>query len=91
MNPEESGGFLWIPLENGVNTRILVTQEFLQKIPVKAKKNRNSCDPLQNHIPVKKILQKTQEKRNPQESWREHILSKIFSENRNYQPRMLGL
>ncbi len=37
--------------------------EFLQKIPVTAAKIRNSCNPLQNHVPVKKILLKTQEKK----------------------------
>jgi hypothetical protein len=50
---QESSGILRIPEESGVNTGIPVPQEFLQKIPVKAKKNRNSCDPLQNHVPVK--------------------------------------
>ena len=52
-NPEESGGIQRNPEESGVNTGIPVPQEFLRKIPVKAKKNRNSCDPLQNHVPVK--------------------------------------
>jgi len=50
---QESSGILWIPEESGVNTGIPVPQEFLQKNPVKAKKNRNSCNPLQNHVPVK--------------------------------------
>ena len=67
-NLEESSGFLRIPPEYGVNTGIPVTQKFLQKILLK-QKNRNSCDPFQNHIPVKKLLRKTQEKteilRNP--------------------------
>ncbi len=40
-------------MEYGVNTGIPVTQEFLRKIPVKAKKNSNFCDPLQNHVYVK--------------------------------------
>jgi hypothetical protein len=43
-------------------------QEFLQKIPVTAAKNRNSCDPLQNHVPVKKSSRKHGKKeilRNP--------------------------
>jgi hypothetical protein len=30
---------------------------------VTAAKNRNSCNHLQNHVPVKKFLQKTQEKK----------------------------
>jgi hypothetical protein len=40
------------PEESGVNTGIPVPQEFLQKNPVTAVKNRNSCDHLQNHVPV---------------------------------------
>jgi hypothetical protein len=43
-NPQESSGILRNPDESGVNTGILVPQEFLQKIPVKSGKNRNSCD-----------------------------------------------
>jgi hypothetical protein len=39
--------------ESRVNTGIPVPQEFLRKIPVTAAKNRNSCDHLQNHVPVK--------------------------------------
>jgi hypothetical protein len=50
---QESGGIRWNPEESGVNIGIPVPQEFLQKNPVNAAKNRNSCDPLQNHIPVK--------------------------------------
>jgi hypothetical protein len=52
-NPEESGGIRRNPEESIVNAGIPVPQEFLQKIPVKAAKNRNFCDPLQNHVPVK--------------------------------------
>jgi hypothetical protein len=33
------------------------------KIPVTVAKNRNSCNHLQNHVPVKKFLRKTQEKK----------------------------
>jgi hypothetical protein len=51
---QESGGILRIPEKSRVNTGITVPQEFLQKNPVEAAKNRNSCDPLQNHVPVKK-------------------------------------
>jgi hypothetical protein len=53
--------------EFGVNTGIPVPKEFLRKIPVTAAKNRNSCNPLQiqNHVPAKKFLQKTQEKKKP--------------------------
>jgi hypothetical protein len=35
----------------------------MQKILVKAAKNWNSGDPLQDHVPVKKILRKTQEQK----------------------------
>ncbi len=59
---QESSGILRIPEESGVNTGIPVPQEFLQKIPVKAKKNRNSCDPLQNHVPVKNSSGKRRKK-----------------------------
>jgi hypothetical protein len=52
---QESSGILRIPEESGVKTVIPVPQEFLRKNPVKAEKNRNSCDPLQNHV-GKKIL-----------------------------------
>jgi hypothetical protein len=37
-------GILRNPEDSGVNTGILVPQEFLRKIPMTAKKNRNSCD-----------------------------------------------
>ena len=37
-------GILRNPEDSGVNTGIPVPQEFLQKIPVKTEKNRNSCD-----------------------------------------------
>jgi len=50
---QESSGILRIPEESGVNTGIPVPQEFLRKIPLKSEKNRNYCDPLQNHVPVK--------------------------------------
>jgi len=39
-------GILRNPEDFGVNTGIPVPQEFLRKIPVKKKKNRNSCHPL---------------------------------------------
>jgi hypothetical protein len=51
------------PEESRVNKGIPVPQEFLRKIPVTAAKNRNSCNHLQNHVPVKKFLRKTQEKK----------------------------
>jgi hypothetical protein len=59
----ESSGILRNPEESGVNTGISVPQEFLQKNPVKLKKNRNYRDPLQNHIPVKNSSGNTQEKK----------------------------
>jgi len=58
------------PEDSGVNTGIPVPQEFLQKIPVKMEKNRNSCD-LSNHVPMKNSSGKRRKKRNPQESWQE--------------------
>jgi hypothetical protein len=61
------------PEESGVNTGIPVPQEFLLKIPVTAAKDRNSCDHLQNHVPVKKSSGKYRKKRNPQESWQERV------------------
>jgi hypothetical protein len=61
------------PEESGVNTGIPVPQEFLQKIPVTATKIRNSCDPLQNHVPVKNSSGNPGKKRNPQESWQERF------------------
>jgi hypothetical protein len=36
-------------------------------------KIRNSCDPLQNHVPVKNSSGKHRKKRNPQESWQERF------------------
>ena len=36
-------------------------------------KNRNSCNPLQNHVPVKNSSGKRRKKRNPQESWQERL------------------
>jgi hypothetical protein len=62
-NPEESGGIRRNPEESGVNTGIPVPQEFLRKIPVTAAKNRNSCDPLQNHAPVKNSSGKHRKKK----------------------------
>jgi hypothetical protein len=62
-NPEESGGIRRNPVESGVNTGIPVPQEFLQKIPVTAAKNRNSCNHLQNHIPVKNSSGKHRKKK----------------------------
>jgi hypothetical protein len=55
-NPEESK-------ESGVNTGVPVPQEFLQKTPVTATKNRNSCDHLQNHVPVKNSSDKHRRKK----------------------------
>ena len=52
-NPPDSGGILQILEESGVNTGIFVPQKFLQKNTVKATENRNSYNPLQNHVPVK--------------------------------------
>jgi hypothetical protein len=54
-NPEES-------CEN-TGTGIPVPQEFLQKIPVTVAKNRNSCNPLQNHVPVKNSSRKHRNKK----------------------------
>jgi hypothetical protein len=65
---QESGGIRRNPEESGVNTGIPVPQEFLQKIPVTAAKIRNSCNPLQNHVPVKNSSGKHRKKRNPQAS-----------------------
>jgi hypothetical protein len=48
-----SGGIRRNPKESRVNTGVPVLQEFLQKNPVTAAKIRNSCNPLQNHVPVK--------------------------------------
>jgi hypothetical protein len=60
---QESSEILWIHEESGVNTGIPVPQEFLQKNPVKAKKNRNSCDPIQNHVPMKNSSGKYRKKK----------------------------
>jgi hypothetical protein len=60
-NPEESGGIRRNPEESGVYTGIPVPQEFMQKNPVTAAKIRNSCNPLQNHVPVKKSSGKHRE------------------------------
>ena len=60
----------------------------MQKNPVKASKNRNSSNPLQNRVPVKNSSEKHRKKRNPQESCFFLFLSppKRFLSNRNYQP-----
>jgi hypothetical protein len=60
-NPQESSG-IWSKYRNSCPP-----QEFLQKIPVKSEKNRNYCDPLQNHVPVKNSSGKRRKKilRNP--------------------------
>jgi hypothetical protein len=55
-NPEESK-------KSGVNTGIPAPLEFLQKNPVTAAKNRNSCDHLQNRVPVKNSSGKHRRKR----------------------------
>jgi len=60
---QESSGILRIPEEIGVNTGIPVPQEFLRKIPVKSEKNRNYCNPLQNHVPVKNSSGKHRKKK----------------------------
>jgi hypothetical protein len=60
---QESGGIRRNPEESGVNTGIPVLQEFLQKIPVTAAKIRNSCNPLQNHVPVKNSSGKHRKKK----------------------------
>jgi hypothetical protein len=39
-----------------------------------AAENKNSCNPLQNHVPVKKSSGKRWEKRNPKESCQERFL-----------------
>jgi hypothetical protein len=51
------------PEKSGVNTGIPVPQKFLRKIPMTAAKNRNSCDHLQNHVPVKKSSGKHRKKK----------------------------
>jgi len=56
-------GILLNPEDSGVNTEIPVPQEFLQKNCVKSEKNRNSCDPLQNHAPVKNSSGKHRKKK----------------------------
>jgi len=54
-NPEESGGIRG-KYRNSCPT------EFLRNTPVKARKNRNSCDLSKTHS-CEKFLQKTQEKK----------------------------
>jgi hypothetical protein len=71
LTEQESGGILRIPEESGVNTGIPVPQEFLRKIPVKAKKKQGFLRPLQNHVPVKNSTRKRRKNRNPQESCQE--------------------
>jgi hypothetical protein len=51
------------PEESRVNTGIPVLQEFLRKITVTAAKNRNSCNHLQNHVPVKNSSRKHRKKK----------------------------
>jgi hypothetical protein len=51
------------PEESRVNTGIPVPQEFLQKNPVAAAKIRNSCNPHQNHVPVKNSSGKHRKKK----------------------------
>jgi hypothetical protein len=65
-NPEESGGIRRNPEESG-GIQSKFRNSYPAVIPAKnscdSSQNRNSCNPLQNHVPVKKILQKTQEKK----------------------------
>jgi hypothetical protein len=63
QNPEESGRIRRNPEESGVDTGIPVPEEFLLKIPVTAAKNRNSCNHLLNHVPVKNSSGKHREKK----------------------------
>jgi hypothetical protein len=51
------------PEKSRINTGIPVPQEFLPKIPGKTEKNRNSSDPLQNHVPVKNPSRKRRKKK----------------------------
>ncbi len=61
---EQESGRIWQnPEESRVNTGIPVLQEILQKNPVNAAKNRNSCHPLQNHVPVKNSSGKRRKKK----------------------------
>jgi hypothetical protein len=62
-NPAESGGIRRNPEESRVNTGIPVPEESLRKNPVTAAKRRNSCDHLQNHVPVKNSSGKHREKK----------------------------
>jgi hypothetical protein len=55
-NPEESGG-IRSKYRNSCPTGIPA------KKSCDSSKNRNSCDHLQNHVPVKKFLRKTQGKK----------------------------
>jgi len=70
---QESGGILWIPEESGVNSGIPVPQEFLRKIPVKAKKKTGIPATPPNHVSVKNSFGKSRKKRNPQESCQERF------------------
>ncbi len=60
---QESGRIQRNPEESVVKQGIPVSEEFLQKIPVNAAKNRNSCDPLKKPCSCEKFLRKTQEKK----------------------------
>jgi hypothetical protein len=70
---QESSGILRNPEESGVNTGIPVPHEFLQKNPIKSEKNRNYCDPLQNHVPVKKPQENAGKTKKFQESCQERF------------------
>jgi len=71
---QESSRILQIPEESRVNTGNPVPQEILRKIPVKSEKNRNYCDPLRNHVSVKKSSGICRKKKYPQESCQERFL-----------------
>jgi hypothetical protein len=64
QNPEDSGVTTGIPaLPTGIPA----------KNSCKNGKTRNSCDPLQNHVPVKNTSGKRRKKRIPQESCQERF------------------
>jgi hypothetical protein len=65
-NPPESGG-IRSKYRNSCPTGIPA------KKSCKSKKNRNSCNPLKNHVPVKNSSQKHRKKRNPQDSCQERF------------------
>ncbi len=79
------------PEESVVNAGIPVPQEFLQKNPVKATKNQNSGDPLQNHVPVKNSSGKHRNKKKSSGILFLLYLSpqNKFLSNRNRQPSYL--